>query len=365
VVIAAISGRALAAAARRAGYRALVADMFCDADTVALSDRTIRLPGDLHRGIDGARLLDTLLQLLDGEEPLAIVCGSGFERLPETLDRIALHFPLAGSSGKAVRRVKDPETFAADCAALGIPHPDLRREPPPDPENWLVKTAGAAGGTHIHVAGNAKAKAGRYFQRFIPGKSISALFVGDGSSARIIGFSRQFLSPASHAPYRYGGAVRLRRFDRKDAAMIGTWLSGLTKRANLVGLCSADFIRNADGYHLLEINPRPGATLDIFDTDEAPLMEAHLRASRGEAYSQPRFSDCMASMIAYAGKPIHSFPEIAWPDWVADRQPAGTRLDAGDPVCTVFAHGPSAYVARQALNSHARELQRQWAGDRS
>ncbi|SFT87100.1 ATP-grasp domain-containing protein [Mesorhizobium sp. YR577] len=365
VVIAAISGRALATAARRAGYRALVADMFCDADTVELADRAIRLPGNLHSGIDGARMIDTLSQLTAGEEPLAIVCGSGFERLPGTLDRIARKFPLAGSSGQAVRRVKDPETFAADCSALGIPHPELRRDPPADPENWLVKTAGAAGGTHIHRAKNEKAKAGRYFQRFIPGKSISALFVGDGSSARVVGFSRQFLSPAPHAPYRYGGAVRLRRFDRKDAAMIGGWLTALTAQADLVGLCSADFIRNDNGYHLLEINPRPGATLDIFDTDEAPLMEAHLRASRGEAPRLPGFSDCMASTIAYTDRPIPSFPQMAWPQWVADRQSAGSSLDAGDPVCTIFANGPSAHVAQHALNRRVRELQRQWAGDPS
>ena len=66
-----------------------------------------------------------------------------------------------------------------------------------------------------------------------------------------------------------------------DAATIGGWLSGLTRRAGLVGLCSADFIRGADGYQLIEINPRPGATLDIFDSAEAPLMEAHLARREG------------------------------------------------------------------------------------
>ena len=47
VLIAALAGRALAAAARRAGYAALVADLFCDLDTQALAVRTARLPGDL------------------------------------------------------------------------------------------------------------------------------------------------------------------------------------------------------------------------------------------------------------------------------------------------------------------------------
>ena len=192
---------------------------------------------------------------------------------------------------------------------------------------------------------------------------MSALFIGDISGARVVGFSRQWASPAPDAPYRYGGAVRLRRIDRGDAETIGIWLASLSLRAGLVGLCSADFIRNADGYQLIEINPRPGATLDIFDSAEAPLMEAHLRAARNEGYAVPRFADAMASMIAYASRPVAHFPDIAWPDWTADHQSPGTRLVAGDPVCTVFARGANAAATRRSVQAQVRELQRRWEGD--
>ena len=145
--------------------------------------------------------------------------------------------------------------------------------------------------------------------------------------------------------------------------MIGGWLASLSRRAGLVGLCSADFIRNAEGYQLVEINPRPGATLDIFDSGEAPLMEAHLRAARDAAYIVPRFADAMASMIAYAPRPVAHFPDIAWPDWTADHQSPGTRLVAGDPVCTVFARGQNATATRRSVQAQVRELQRCWEGD--
>ncbi len=379
LLIAAISGRALATAARRAGYRPLVADFFCDTDTVALAERTRMLPGDLQQGIDTSRLVETLRQLAGKDRPIALVLGSGFEREPDIVDEIARHFPLAGNDGAAIRRVKDPQALAADCAELGIPHPEFRWDVPPDPENWVVKTAGGAGGSHVRRLaapstafggpppplrrGGTEAEPGRYFQRFVPGQSVSALFIGDGNGARIIGFSRQWTSPAPGAPYRYGGAVRLRRVEREDAAAISGWLDGLARRAGLVGLCSADFIRNGDGYHLVEINPRPGATLDIFDSSEAPLMEAHLKAARGEAYAVPSFRDAMASMIAYATAPVASFPDIAWPDWTADHQSPGTRLVAGDPVCTVFARGPNAAATRRTVRTQVKELQRFWEGD--
>lgn len=360
LLIAAISGRALAAAARRAGYRPLVADFFCDTDTMALAERAAILPGDLQRGIDGRQLVDTLRHLARGERPEAVVLGSGFERKAEAVDAVARVFPLAGNRGAAIRRVKDPLLLEADCAELGIPHPELRFDTPPDPQNWIVKTAGGAGGTHIGRANGKPVAADQYFQRVVRGRSLSALFVCDGSTARIVGFSRQWTSPAPSMPYRYGGAVRLKRFDHGRAALIGTWLRGLTQRAGLVGLCSADLIEGSDGYTLLEINPRPGATLDIFDAADAPLMRAHLDAAAQRPYRLPRFADCMAAMITYAAKPLERFPAVAWPEWTADRQSPGTRLAAGDPVCTVFASGPSASVAQRAVKAHARSLQSQW-----
>ena len=126
LLIAAISGRALAAAARRAGYRPLVADLFCDTDTVAIAERAMKLPGDLQSGIDPQRLIPTLRQLARDDRPVAVVLGSGFERKTEAVEAVASQFPLAGNRAAAIRRVKDPQSLAADCAALGIPHPAFR-----------------------------------------------------------------------------------------------------------------------------------------------------------------------------------------------------------------------------------------------
>ena len=57
VLIAAVSGRALAAAARRAGFRPCVLDLFGDADTRRLTAGRVRVVGTLQRGFDEAALL--------------------------------------------------------------------------------------------------------------------------------------------------------------------------------------------------------------------------------------------------------------------------------------------------------------------
>ncbi len=56
---------------------------------------------------------------------------------------------------------------------------------------------------------------------------------------------------------------------------------------------------------LLEINPRPGATLDIFDSGAKPLMRLHLEAVREKRLpaSGLKFDDAMASAIVYAPVP--------------------------------------------------------------
>ena len=59
----------------------------------------------------------------------------------------------------------------------------------------------------------------------------------------------------------------------------------------------------------------------------------------------------MASMVAYTERAIEAFPALDWPEWTADRQPPGSRLAGGDPVCTVFASAGSAAAARRALRS--------------
>ncbi len=57
VLIAALSGRALAACARRGGYRPLVADLFGDLDTRELAEACERVPGSLARGFAHDALL--------------------------------------------------------------------------------------------------------------------------------------------------------------------------------------------------------------------------------------------------------------------------------------------------------------------
>lgn len=360
ILIVAVSGRSLAAAARRAGYRPLVADLFGDSDTIALADRTARLAGSLTDGIDSDKIIEILSDLTRGEEPATLVYGSGFERRPDIIATLAQRFPLAGNSEATVRVVKDPAGLSRLCRDLGISHPAVGLLPPEDCEGWLTKLVGGAGGSHVRPVRGAPIEDGRYYQQFVAGRNVSALFLAQGARARIIGFSRQWSSPTPSSPFRYGGAVRLMRFDRTKKARIAAWLDGLTRATGLIGLCSADFIDGPAGLQLIEINPRPGATLDIFDSEEAPLLAEHLRAVRGQKTAIPSYRGAAASAIAYARHAISRFPHIDWPGMTADHQTPGSSLDADDPVCTVLARARSAATAERAVKRRVTEMAEHW-----
>lgn len=360
ILIAAISGRSLAAAARRAGYRPLVADLFCDRDTVALAERTARLSGSIRDGIDGQEIAGTLMKLAQDEGPIALVYGSGFERQPNLIDTLSRSFRIAGNTAATVKAIKDPASLSRLCKALHIPHPEIRFSAPEKPQGWLMKLGGGAGGSHVRQAADRPLEDGHYYQKLVPGRSTSALFLARNGGARIIGFSRQWSSPSPTSPFRYGGAVRLLRFDRNKREQIGRWLDELTSHTGLVGLCSADFIDGPIGLYLIEINPRPGATLDIFDSDTAPLLTEHFRAVRGEQIAVPSYRGAAASAVAYTSRPISHFPDISWPSLTADHQSPGSALDAGDPVCTVLAQARSASAAERAVKHRITEVAEYW-----
>jgi predicted ATP-grasp superfamily ATP-dependent carboligase len=350
ILIAAASGRALAAAARRAGYRPLVADFFDDADTRALARANRLVAGDLRSGFQSGALIAALESLAEGEAPIGLVYGAGFEDRVEILEDLALRWTIFGNPPEVVRRIKAPFELAALCASLDVTHPEISLNMPQDPQNWLVKSIGGAGGSHVAPAAAWRAEGEKiYFQRIAKGDPVSILFLADGAEAQTLGSSRQWAAPTPDEPYRFGGSLRPAGLAPPLEGKLTEIAQALARKCRLRGLNSIDFLIDGDSVALLEINPRPGATLDIFEDRGGLLFQAHLEGCLGRLPERPlEFEGAAAAAIAYARREIVSTPELDWPDWVADRQKARSSLDLHDPLCTV--------KARAALPAQARLL---------
>jgi hypothetical protein len=229
-----------------------------------------------------------------------------------------------------VRRAKDPFQIANLCARLGIGRPDVARDRPLDPSGWLVKTVGGAGGGHVAPAGEARGRdEDVYYQRRAVGDpaSVLCLCLGVGAEAEALGASRQWSAPA------LGRALGLR------------------------GLASFDFVATDSDFALLEVNPRPGASLDIFDDREGLIFQAHVDACRGAADPPTlQFGAAAAAAVAYARRDIAAMPALAWPHWAADRPACGAVLRLYDPLCTVKACAASAARARALVGARTTAL---------
>lgn len=365
VLIAAISGRALAASARRGGYLPLVTDFFGDQDTLQVADAHVRLDGDLARGIEENALVRAL-QIVSGQhKPVGVVCGSGFEGRTQTLKRLARQWRLFGNDAETVAKVKNPKILSTMCTELGIPFPEWSLSKPPASAHWLAKRKGGAGGSHVKPARQSTGVGGEiYYQRRVSGTPVAALFLADGERATLLGFSAQWSLPTPHQPYRYGGAVRPATLAPHTADSLSAAVHRLAAAMSLVGLNSVDFLVDGEVFWLLEINPRPGATLDIFEPSEGSLFALHMAACTGKLAAASRYPDgAKASAIVYAEHDIPSVPALDWPDWTADRPHAGSTIKAGQPLCTVYACSSAAAAAR-AIADERREMVLAWTSGR-
>jgi uncharacterized protein len=365
VLIVAFSGRALAASAHRAGYMPLVADLFADADTAELAMRNIHVEGDLTRGFSAPHMLAALDELAaHGPKPLGVVYGAGFEARLDLLEEIGKRWRILGNAPVTVARLKAPRVFADCCARLGIPHPEITVDPPAEPKGWLRKLCGGAGGSHIVFASHESARPARdcegfYYQRRVAGQAISASFLATRHQTHIIGFSEQWRAPNARDPFRFGGAVRPAWISSALRAELTEAIARIAAEFDLTGLNSADFIVGDEGeWWLLEINPRPGATLDIFDMGDPPLFALHLEAAFGETIpAVPTLRGAAATQIVYASQAISVPPDLRYPSWTVDRPRPGVGLMVNDPFCTVLAQEENACEAKALCAERGRHWQ--------
>jgi uncharacterized protein len=263
---------------------------------------------------------------------------------------------------------KDPRAFFKLLDDLHIPHPAVTFAPPADPAGWLQKRIGASGGGHVVPATVGGHHEDRYFQRRVPGRPIGVSFLAAGTHARVLGFSEQWSSPGRlSSSFRFGGALQPAAIDADVASKIPDLLNALVRETGLVGLNSLDMLIEADRFAVIEVNPRPGANLDIFDTGTpVGLFEAHVRACLGdlpERWQAPEQATAMA--VIYADRSSYVPADLRWPDWVADRPAPGAQIEAGAPVCTVLAAAPTANAVRSLVDRRGQAVLSEFLTDES
>ena len=381
LIILGASVRALAESAIRDGWAVHAADLFCDLDLQAIATTAVPVAHGTAEGAKGYPW--SLLAAAEGFPPSTAWCYTGaVENHPDLIDAIARVRPLAGNPGDVVRRLRDPVHLAATARAAGLSFPETMPSPDRIPLDgtWLVKPLASAGGRGIrrwtravaadHTADRANALHQEHiWQRFMPGTPLSASFCFAQGFTRLLGVSRQLIGePWCHAgPFAWCGAVALHTtngqppVDDRLVDQLERLGSILAEWFQPVGLVGVDLVVDAGGsVEVIEVNPRPTASMELFERSAAGSIAASHLAACGYAtpsrnrseqpLPQPASTWAKAVLFASAPTPV-SHPLIecltretsswtqadgGWPS-LADIPRPGQVIAAGAPVVTIFA----------------------------
>jgi predicted ATP-grasp superfamily ATP-dependent carboligase len=373
------SARAAAFSALRAGLRPWCADLFADTDLKACCVAFRLEPVDYPQGF---------VRVARQGPPGPWLYTGGLENRPALVRRLARERPLWGNDAPVLRVVRSPRAVSDLLRGAGLPCPEVRlpADGAPRGGRWLVKPLRGAGGTAIRFwdGGTSPPPGGRvYLQEFIAGDSCAAVYVGDGSGARLLGVTRQLTGEPwlCARPFAYCGSIGplvLAPAVRQALERLG---DVLVRGTGLRGLFGVDFIRNDAGCWPVEVNPRYTASVEVLEHalgiaaleshrrvfESAPGAEAEPAAARAETGAP----DFIGKAVLFARAPL-VFPEGgAWQPggegpWrlpeLADVPPPGTRIGAGRPVLTFFTRGASLANCRERLQRIAADLDRRLGG---
>ena len=334
----------LATSAQRGGYDIAVLDLFNDLDTRRIATRSQKVAGHeqgLARFATHA-LLEAASRLAPDHAYPGLVYGSGFEDDTESLSELARGRRLFGNDIGTIQLIKDPLRFFSLLKKWAISHPEISLTRPADTIGWLVKKIGGSGGAHViaaeQIAGDAT---NRYYQRFIEGKNYSVSFLANRERARIVGCNEAWSIALGDWPYCYLGAINYVPLPRAMAERIQRDLDTIVQATGLVGMNGMDFIVDGDDYFVIEVNPRPSGTLDLYDADcPEGLFHWHLQASDG-ALPDRLFdrTTIRAHAVVYAMQSLQLDRAVQWPDWCSDLPEPGSVFAPRMPVCMVHADG--------------------------
>ena len=390
LAVAALSARVLAEAATEEGFEVVALDVFGDADTRRACLQWLSIGDPVGLQLDAARLLSALEMLARRGDVVGWIAGSGFDDRPGLLERGAALLPLIGTSAQAVRRVRDPQAFFGLLAAEGIPHPPVQMTAPAVGAGWLLKDARGCGGWHIRRLAPhdgdkvisprrddeapARLPGHHYFQREMRGEPMSATFIANGHEARVLGFNQLIVRSFGARPFVFCGVLGPVPVPEWVAQRLGDVVDRLAAGFSLRGLGSLDFMFDGTAFGVLEVNPRPPASMALYRQRSGQaasqrllggVVSAHLRACLHGELPEPAGAGNDVANPAVAGTEIVFASRPMQLDAAAARRlaevanghdlPAGaTRFEAGDPVCSVTASGPDAAQVR-ALLARGRE----------
>ena len=326
--------------------RCVALDVFGDADTRRAAARWMPIGEAASLRIDGERLLHALTTLAHDGSVTGWIAGSGFEAQPDWLEAGARILPLLGTAAAGVRRVRDPQTFFGVLRANGIAHPPVCFAPPSVRGPWLHKNSAGCGGWQVRRGADGQPGRGIHWQVERAGPPMSATFVANGEDAVVLGFNRQQVQAIGERPFVFAGVVGPVAPNEALQRSIGGAVRALAREFGVRGLASLDFVLHGDAAEVIELNPRPPASLALYPRvgGHGALHAHRVACLQGVLPAAPAVADGVRGIaIVFAPHALRLDEAAAdriahWPG-AHDLPHAGAVFMPGDPLCSLSARG--------------------------
>jgi predicted ATP-grasp superfamily ATP-dependent carboligase len=334
----------LAQAAKNAGLKPLVIDLFADLDTQCHAEAFKHIPSLAEK-----HLIPALDYFIEHYAVAHVIYGSGFEYYPESLHYLGSRLLVLGNQPDIFVKLHNKPVFFSILDKLNIPYPEVSFKAPDRADNWLVKPMQGQGGLGIKgYHPKEPTESVVYWQKYQAGIQYSVLFLADGQEMQTIGFNTQWtVSLSENKEFIFSGITNSCDLLNEQKKLIKGWLKKLVPVFALKGLNSLDFIQAGDKSFVLEINPRPSASMQLYDAD---LFNRHIKASQGELIDCRLHSGYTGYQIVYAEQDILIPEAFAWPPWCMDLPGFGVMCRKGQPICSIIAHKKRAQAVMNELS---------------
>jgi uncharacterized protein len=337
--VVAVSARMLAQLAHADGYEVIALDRFGDVDLRAIA------PGATARSNDA---LTALAADIDAD---TVVYGSGLENRPDLVERLANGRELLGTPPELLAAARDPWETGAAARAAGARAPETRsgrdlREPAAaefgarGAGTWLRKPRSGGGGRGVRRWAGGRLRPTEILQCRIHGLSCSAVAIGNGRRASMLGVTEQLHRPGG---FQWIGNVVPARLPAPELDELDGRLRSVctevVARFGVRGAFGVDAIWDGREAWVLEINPRPPAGLELFGPG---CFEAHVLGARGRALPTagrplPATGSARVKLVLFAHRHLRAPDPSWWPaGLVRDIPHAGETIKRGAPVCTLI-----------------------------
>jgi predicted ATP-grasp superfamily ATP-dependent carboligase len=375
------SARAFAASAARLGIKVNGIDLFGDQDLREVCGRVVQIHADDYP--DGLPAIAATFP----ESP--VVYTGGLENHLKVLDALSSTRRILGNVAKVVERVRDPAFVQEVARENGCSYPEtfFSSAGLPKDGTYLKKPVLSVGGGGIEPWKGSRKKpcmSGELWQEFITGTPMSLSFCVNPKGIEVFSVCRQLIGRGwcRAKDFSFCGAVELLNsgLHQDMFARLLQFANALVEKSGITGLIGVDFImpRKTAGNPqrkpiILEINPRPTATMELAERRTGRSYAGLHLLSQG--FSLPTASMvstyerdvCWGKAIVFANKPLcissvftshlatcASFMEdqsFGWPV-VADLPRRGTVIRAGHPIVTIFASARSPRHVLRRLREH-------------